>query len=144
MTSVYTDDQRAFLLAHRLVVVGAQRAGAPHLTPVYYVMDGDDLLISTTRSRLKTELIRRNPDVSLCVLAEEFPFLYVLVYGAASIEDAGAADLMMRIGERMTGAPVPEAARPTVEERARTEGRIVLRVRPHRAVATMPLAPKRA
>jgi len=139
-----TDEQRAFLADHRLVIVGIPRAvGAPHLSPVYYTVDGDDILISTTASRFKARAVRRNPAISLCVLHEQFPFPYLLVYGTGTIEDAGAADLMMRIGERMTGRPVPESARPAVEERARKEGRVVLRVRPERAVSTMPLGQAR-
>jgi PPOX class probable F420-dependent enzyme len=113
--------------------VGASRAGgAPHLTPVYYVLEGDDLLISVTRSRLKTKLIKRNAEVSLCVLGEEQPFPYMLIYGRGTIEEAGAPEVMMRIGERMSGNPLPESVRPAVEDRAQKEGRVVLRVTPER------------
>jgi hypothetical protein len=45
------------------------------------------------------------------------------------MEEQGAADVMMKVGERMTGNPIPEAARPAVEQRAKDEGRVVLRVR---------------
>jgi PPOX class probable F420-dependent enzyme len=130
-----TEEQRAFLERHRLAIVGLdRRAGPPHLTPVYYALDGDDIVISTTSSRWKARAVRRNPRVSLCVLGEAPPFPYLLVYGRGEIEEQGAVDVMMRIGERMTGNPVPESARPAVEERARKEGRVVLRVRPQRFV----------
>src|SRR5581483_3258695 len=101
------------------------------------------VLISTTASRFKARAVRRNPAVSLCVLHEQFPFPYLLVYGTGTVEEEGAVDLMMRVGERMTGNPVPESARPAIEERARKEGRVVLRVRPQRAVSTMPLGQAR-
>ncbi len=135
-----TEEQQAFLESHRLVVVGLPRkAGPPHMSPVYYAMDGEDILMSTTASRFKARAVRKNEDVSLCVLAEEFPFPYLLVYGKGSIEESGAADLMMKIGEKMTGNPVPEAARPAVEQRAKDEGRVVLRVKPYAFTSTMPL-----
>jgi len=38
--------------------------------------------------------------------------------------------VMMQVGGRMAGNPLPESTRPAVEERARKEGRVVLRVRP--------------
>lgn len=140
---IMNDEQRAFLEANRLCIVGVdRRAGPPHMSPVYYVMDGDDLLISTTHSRFKAKAIKRNPEVSVCVLAEEFPFPYVLIYGEGSIEADGAAPLMMRIGERMTGNPVPDAAKPAVEQRALDEGRVVLRVTPKEFRSTLPLARK--
>jgi PPOX class probable F420-dependent enzyme len=124
-----TPEQREFLEQHRLVVVGLPGKGAPVLTPVYYAMDGDDIVISTTASRYKAKAVRRNPQVALCVLGEQQPFPYVTVHGHGTIEDTGAADVMMKVGERMTGNPIPEAARPAVEQRAKDEGRVVLRVR---------------
>ena len=131
-----TDDQRQFLQSHRLCIVGYERqSGPPALSPVYYVMDGDDVLISTTKTRAKGKVIARHPEVSLCVIGEEMPFPYLTVYGRGRIEDEGAAEAMMRIGEKMTGNPVPESARPAVEERARSEQRVVLRVTPERMAA---------
>jgi hypothetical protein len=97
---------------------------------VYYVMDGDDLLISTTATRAKAKVIRRDRRVSVCVLGEEPPFPYLTVYGRGQIEQEGAVDVMMRVGAVMTRNPVPESARPAVEERAEKEGRVVLRVTP--------------
>jgi nitroimidazol reductase NimA-like FMN-containing flavoprotein (pyridoxamine 5'-phosphate oxidase superfamily) len=104
------------------------------MTPVYYVLDGDDLIISTTKTRAKGKVIAHNPEVSVCVLGEAMPFPYVTVYGRGRIEEQGAVDAMMRIGAAMSGNPVPESARPAVEERARTEQRVVLRVTPERIV----------
>ena len=135
-----TAEQTTFLDRHRLVVVGIPRtSGPPHMSPVYYVMDGADILISTTASRFKARAVRKNEDISLCVLAEEFPFPYLLVYGKASIEESGAAQAMRKVGEKMTGNPIPDAAMPAIEERAAKEGRVVLRVRPTEFLSTTPL-----
>jgi PPOX class probable F420-dependent enzyme len=128
---VTPEERKKFLQDHRLCVVGyAREDGPPSLSPVYYVMDGDDLLISTTGARAKAKALRRNPEVSVCVLGEAMPFPYLTVYGNARIEDHDAAGLMMRIGERMSGNPVPAAARPAIEQRAVDEGRVILRITP--------------
>jgi len=130
---VSPDEQREFLEANRLCVVGIPRAsGGPQMSPVYYAMDGDSLIISTTRSRWKARQVRREPAISICVLGEKPPFPYLLIYGRGYIEDSGAVDAMMKIGARMTGSPLPESARPAIEERAKTEGRVVLRFTPER------------
>lgn len=135
-----TDDQRKFLEEHRLCVIGVDRkVGPPHLSPVYYVLDGDEIVISVTEARYKTKLIRRNPEVSLCVLHEEFPFPYLLVYGKGTIEEQNVVETMMAIGTKMAGQPIPESARPALEERARNEQRVVLRVRPESFHATAPI-----
>jgi PPOX class probable F420-dependent enzyme len=131
-----TDEHREFLQDQRLCVVGyARKSGSPALSPAYYYLEGDDIVISTTASRAKGKAGRRNPEMSVCVLAEKPPFQYVTVYGRAHVEDAGAVDVMMRIGEKMTGAPISETSRPALEQRARDEGRVVLRITAERIVS---------
>ena len=136
-----TPEQQQFLESHRLVIVGiGRKAGPPHMSPAYYVMDGDDVIISTTASRFKAQAVRKNADISLCVLGEALPFPYLLIYGEAFIEEHAAAEAMRKIGERMTGNPIPDAALPAIEKRAADEGRVVLRVKPVKFLSTMPLA----
>ncbi|SRR6266542_801539 len=126
-----TAERRQFLESHRLAVLGVERRdGPPHLSPVYYVLDGDDLLVSVTKTRAKTKLLRRVGRLSLCVLDEQFPFRYLRVERSAYFENDCAVELMLRIGEKMQGRPLPESARPNIEERARNEQRIVLRIKP--------------
>ena len=125
------EERREFLEQHRLAIVGAVRAeGRPQLSPVYYVMDGDDLLVSTTATRAKAKAVRRDGRVTMCVIGEQPPFPYLAVYGRGRIEDDGAVEVMMAVGGKMTGSPLPESARPALEERARSERRVVLRVTP--------------
>lgn len=125
------DERTKFLAEHRLCVVAyARNDGPPAVSPVYYAMDGADLLISTTATRAKAAAIRRNPQVSVCVLGEAMPFPYLTVYGRGRIEHEGAVETMMKVGERMTGNPIPDSARPAVEKRAHDEQRVVLRVTP--------------
>ena len=72
------EERRQFLGQHRLAIVAAVRAdGRPQLSPVYYVMNGDDLLISTTATRAKAKVVRRDGRVSVCVIGEQPPFPYL-------------------------------------------------------------------
>lgn len=131
------EERKKFLEENRYCVVAYNRkSGPPAMSPVYYVMDGDDLLISTKANRMKGKVFARERDVSVCVLAEgPHPGApYLTIYGKAKTEPDGAVDLMMRVGEVMTGNPVPDSARPSVEERARKEERVVLRVTPKRYI----------
>jgi PPOX class probable F420-dependent enzyme len=125
------EERKKFLEEHRLAVVGVpRRNGPPQLSPVYYAMDGDDLIISTTATRAKGKSVRRDPRVSICVLGEQQPFPYLTVYGRGRIEDERVVETMMAVGARMTGGPIPDAARPAIEDRAKKEQRVVLRVTP--------------
>jgi PPOX class probable F420-dependent enzyme len=124
-----TAEQREFLESNRLCILGyARKDGPPALSPVYYYLDGDDIVISTTALRAKGRAGRRNTPMSVCVIGEQSPFPYLTVYGSSRVEETGAVDAMMRIGEKMTGAPISEASRPAIEQRARDEGRLVLRI----------------
>jgi len=107
---------------------------------VYYVMDGDDILVSTMAARGKAGAVRRHPKVSLCVLDEQWPPTYMVVYCDAKVEteEAAVVDLMMRIAGLMAGNPMPEAVRPMVAEGARREGRVVLRLQPYATFYTPP------
>jgi len=61
----------AFVRSHRTAVFGFNRkSDGPGMSVVYYVMDGNDILISTMEGRGKAKAVRRNPKVSLCVLDE--------------------------------------------------------------------------
>jgi len=125
------EERRKFLQEHRFGVLGVEREGkSPHLTPVYYVLDGEDVIVSITRSRVKATLIEQAGRVTFCVLQEQFPFDYVAIYGTARLEDENAVDVMGRVGEKMYGRPVGPEMRPMLEERAEREGRIVLRITP--------------
>ena len=136
-----SDEQREFLESHRFCVFGFnRRSGPPSLSPVYYFMDGDEIVISTTGSRIKAKAVQRNSEVSVCVLDEKMPFAYLTVFGHARVEEEGAADVMRRIGEVMAGSPIPEAALPALEQRAKSEGRVVIRVKPAQFVSMRPLS----
>ena len=135
------DEQREFLESHRLCVFGFnRRSGPPSLSPVFYFMDGDEIVISTTASRVKAKAVQRNPEVSVCVLDEKMPFAYLTVFGHARVEEEGAAEVMRRIGEAMSGSAVSEAALPAFEQRATEEGRVVIRVKPVQLVSMRSLA----
>ncbi len=124
-------ERREFVRGHRTAVFGyARAADGPSMSCVYYVMDGEDILVSTMAGRAKARAVRRNPKVSLCVLDENWPPTYLLIYGEARIEEAGGEDLLIRICELMAEQPMPDAERTKLIHLAREERRVVVRIRP--------------
>jgi PPOX class probable F420-dependent enzyme len=135
------DKRRQFVQDHRTCIFGyARRSDGPAMTVVYYVMDGDDILVSTMEARGKAKAVDRDPHVSLCVLDEQWPPTYLQVYGTAVIErdPEQSADMLRRVIELMAGEPVPDERRPQIAEMARVEKRVVIRVRPYATFATPP------
>ena len=110
------------------------------MTVVYYVMDGDDILVSTMADRQKARAVARDPRVSLCVLDEQWPLTYVQVYGRAVLDTdpEHGADMLRRVIELMAGQPVPDERRAQIAEMAREEKRVVVRVSPYATFATPP------
>jgi PPOX class probable F420-dependent enzyme len=128
------DERREFVANHRTAIFGySRRKDGPAMTVVYYVADGDEILVSTMAARAKAKSVERNQKVSLCVLDEQWPPTYVQVYCDAKIDTDHEAnvDLGMRIAGLMAGKPMPEEVRPLIAEGIRRENRVVLRLTPY-------------
>jgi len=135
------NERREFVRKHRTCVFGYNRKDdGPAMTVVYYVMDGDDLLVSTMAARGKARAVKRNSKVSLCILDEQWPVTYLQVYGEATLEeDFGlAVDVLRRVVDLMAGEDVSSAKLREIERMAREEDRVVIRVRPYATFATPP------
>jgi PPOX class probable F420-dependent enzyme len=133
--------RRQFVRDHRTCIFGyGRREHGPAMTVVYYVMDGDDMLISTMAAREKAKAVARDGRVSLCVLDEKWPLSYVQVYGHAVVDHDGAlaADVLTRVIGLMAGEEVPESRRPQIEKMAEDEQRVVIRVTPYATFVTPP------
>lgn len=110
-----------------------RRDGQPFVVPVWFVLDGDDLVLTTGASSLKARALARDPRVALCVDLQEPPFAYVAIQGRASISEDEAELLRVAtaVGGRYMG---PERA----EEfglRNAVPGEVVVRVTPDRVTA---------
>ena len=136
------EERRQFVYDHRTCVFGyARKDHGPAMTIVYYVMNGaDELLISTMAARGKVRAVDRNGRVSICILDENWPPTYLQVYGDGVVDrDPGlAADVLGRVVGLMAGEAVPDSRRAQIEEMARTEDRVVIRVRPYATFETPP------
>ena len=135
------EERRGFVEDHRTAIFGYnRRQDGPAMTVVYYVIDGDDILVSTMADRAKAKAVKRNQKVSLCILTETWPLTYLQVYCDAKVEtdhDANV-DLAMRIAGVMAGEPMPEDVRPMVTEGITRENRVVLRLTPYATFETPP------
>ena len=82
------DAMNDFLAEARNAIVGGVRSdGRLHMTPNWFIWDGDRFFISTTRDRVKYRLFRDNPRVQLTI-DDATGFRYVMVDGEVSwIED---------------------------------------------------------
>jgi PPOX class probable F420-dependent enzyme len=61
--------------------------GRPHVTPIWFVLDGDDVVLTTQSGGVKGRALRRDPNAALCVDDQEPPYSYVMIEGKASLSD---------------------------------------------------------
>lgn len=134
-------ERRQFVLDHRTAIFGYNRAkDGPAMSIVFYAATPEEILVSTMAERAKAKAVARSPKVSLCVLDEQWPPSYLQVYCDAEIDTdfERVVDSMMQIAGVMAGQPVSEDVRPMVEEGARAEKRVAVRLRPYATFYTPP------
>ena len=80
--------------------------GSPHVTPVWFVLDGADLVFTTHTTSVKGRTLQRDPRAALCVDDDAPPYSFVIVEGTVGLsEDLEAlAAWATRIGARYMGA----------------------------------------
>lgn len=123
-----TPEQDNLVRALRWAVVTTLRAdGSPANSVVFYAVDGDALVFSTTVDRLKVKTLRKDPRIAVTVLDEGAPHRFLTIEGEAEIIETDIVPPHVLINRAMRQAPdwtPPEG----FEERLRGEGRVVIRV----------------
>ncbi len=103
--------QRAFLEEKRYAVLGTKNpSGLPHLTAMWYLLEGDEILLNTAEGRAKPRNIAADPRVSFIVVDPSgYPF--VRIDGRVrTIDD-----------QRTTQADIRRIAQRYYEDESRTE-----------------------
>src|ERR1700760_1346312 len=59
--------------------------GSPHVAPIWFVLDGDDVVFMTGADTVKGKSLQRDPRVALTVDLEALPYAFVMVEGTATI-----------------------------------------------------------
>jgi PPOX class probable F420-dependent enzyme len=127
-----TDEQRAFLLKDTRTgkLATVRKDGRPHVVPVWFVLDGNDLVFNTGERTVKAANMRRDPRVTICVDDEIAPFAYIQIEGIAKFSEDLVELLKWAtlIGGRYMGAELAE----TYGKRNGVHGELLVRVTPTR------------
>jgi PPOX class probable F420-dependent enzyme len=128
-------ERRAFLSAGtRTAKLAVTRPnGAPHVVPIWFVLDGDDMVFTTGADTMKGKAIRRDNRVALCVDDDRPPFSFVTIEGNARV--GTDLDEMLpwatRLGARYMGAERAEE----FGRRNAVPGELLVRVVPTKIIA---------
>ncbi|MFF8657567.1 PPOX class F420-dependent oxidoreductase [Streptomyces huasconensis] len=108
MAQKMTDDQWRAFVSHgtRTGKLSTVRAdGSPHIAPIWFLLDGDDLVFNTGKETVKGRNLARDGRVALCVDDDQPPFAFVVPQGHAElIEDVDQVrHWAARLGARYMG-----------------------------------------
>ena len=112
--------------------------GRPHVVPVWFLLDGDDVVFTTWHASVKGRNLRRDPRAALCVEDDAPPYAFVLLDGDVRIS-ADVADVRhwaTRIAARYMGADRAEQ----FGARNGVPGELLVRLSPARIIAQTDIA----
>ncbi len=109
--------------------------GRPLVAPIWFVVEGDDLVFNTGTDTAKGRALVRDPRVVICVDSEEPPFGFVQVQGAAEVSEDPTELLRTAtvIAARYMGADRAEE----FGRRNGVPGELVVRLHPAKVIAHM-------
>ncbi|MEW2512027.1 PPOX class F420-dependent oxidoreductase [Streptomyces sp. NPDC046870] len=90
MAEKMTDEEwRAFVLdGTRTAKLSTVRAdGSPHVAPIWFLLDGDELVFNTGKNTAKGRNLARDGRVALCVDDARPPFHFVVLNGRARLSE---------------------------------------------------------
>src|SRR5213082_3063192 len=135
-----SDEIRAFL-SHgtrtaKLATSGPD--GQPHVMPVWFALDGEDVLFTTWGDSIKGRNLRRDPRAAVIVDDEIAPYAFVHIRGPVTLSEDLEELLRFAtaIGDRFMGADrAGEFGR-----RNAVPGELLVRLRPERVIAQADVA----
>lgn len=135
-----SDDVIAFL-SHgtrtgKLAFVAAD--GRPLVAPVWFLVEGDQLVFNTGRETAKGRALTRDPRVAICVDDQAPPYSFVQVQGSVAMSDDPdeLLDTATRIAARYVGADRAEE----YGRRNGVPGELVVRLTPTKVIAAFDIA----
>jgi PPOX class probable F420-dependent enzyme len=112
--------------------------GQPHVMPVWFVLDGDELVFTTGGDSVKARNLRRDPRAAVVVDEEVAPYAFVHLRGHVTLSEDQAQLLRfaIAIGGRYMGADRAEE----FGRRNAVPGELLVRLRPERVIAAADVA----
>jgi PPOX class probable F420-dependent enzyme len=107
MKKMTREEWRAFMMegtrTGKLATVRTD--GRPHVVPLWFVLDGDDVVFNTGKDSVKGKTLQRDHYAALCVDDERPPFAFVTVEGSVILSEdpKELLDYATRIGGRYMG-----------------------------------------
>ncbi len=130
MQEMTLEERHAFLMeGTRTGKIGiTRRDGQAYVLPVWFVLDGDDVVFTTGAETVRGRALRRDDRVSMCVDEERPPYAFVRINGRARLGE----DLteMRRWARRIAARYMGEAVADRYAARNAVRGELLVRLVP--------------
>jgi len=118
--------------------VAGDNGGAPHVMPVWFVLDGEQLVFTTGADSVKGRNLRHDPRVAVVVDDETPPFAFVHIRGRAALsEDPGE---LLRYATEIGGRYMGAERAGEFGRRNAVPGELLVRITPERVISKTDLA----
>ncbi|MBA3425216.1 MAG: PPOX class F420-dependent oxidoreductase [Rubrobacteraceae bacterium] len=138
MSRMSAEEYREFLMegTRTAMLATVRKDGRPHVAPIWFVMDGEDIIFGTGRNTVKGHALRREGRVALSVDDPTPPFAFVMIEGNVSYKDCADApeeglEWATRIAARYVGEDRAEA----FGRRNAVAGELLVRLTPSKVVS---------
>lgn len=112
--------------------------GSPHVAPVWFILDGDDLVFMTGANTVKGRAIFRDPRVALSVDDERPPYAFATIEGTVSV--SRDLDEMLPLSIAIARRYMGEEHAQQFGRRNAVDGELLLRLHRVRVTAAADLA----
>jgi PPOX class probable F420-dependent enzyme len=123
------DHVRRFLSARRYAAVATvDEDGAPRQAVIWYLLDGDELVINSLEGRRWPTNLRRDPRVSLAVTAPAEESWVGITGRVTVVDDQAQAQADIAAMARFYNADDPDGAEELIRNRFETQQRVSFRI----------------
>jgi PPOX class probable F420-dependent enzyme len=112
--------------------------GQPHVMPVWFALDGEEVVFTTWGDSVKGQNLRRDPRAAIVVDEEFAPYAFVHIRGRVTLgEDL---EELLRFATAIAGRYVGADRAEEFGRRNAVPGELLVRFRPERVIATAAVA----
>jgi len=142
MKNMSTEEYRSFMLdtARTGKLATVRPDGRPHVAPIWFTLDGEDLIFTTWYESVKAKNLLADNRASLCVDDEQPPFAYAIVEGEVEIQTEPDQEEMLRWATELAGRYMGEDQAEAFGKRNAVAGEYLLRLKPTKVIAKKGIA----
>ncbi|KAA3644683.1 MAG: PPOX class F420-dependent oxidoreductase [Chloroflexi bacterium] len=100
----------------------------PHVVPIWFVVDEDELIFNTWHKSVKARNIKHNPNVAISVDEQAPPYAFVMIEGTATL-DEGTPESRLEVATKIGGRYMGQDRAEEFGQRNSVEGEYIVRVK---------------